>query len=137
MDSLRAGRESDLDAVARIQAASPEAAQWDVREYLKYDFVVAVCPECVAGFAVARRVAGDESELLNLAVDTAFRRRGIARRLLAELISRSPGTLWLEVRESNCGARKLYESLGFVQSGWRRNYYADCGESAIVMNVHS
>jgi len=90
---VRPGCEADLDAVARIQSASPEAAQWDVREYLKYDFVVALCGESVAGFAVARRVAPDESELLNLAVDPAFRRRGIARRLVSELTAAHAGTL--------------------------------------------
>jgi ribosomal-protein-alanine acetyltransferase len=135
--TLRPGLEGDLDAVARIQAASPEAAQWNVPEYLKYDLMVAVCAGRVAGFAVTRRVAEDESELLNLAVDPALRRHGIARQLLSKCISRQPGTLWLEVRESNLGARKLYESLGFNECGRRLGYYAESPEGAIVMNFHS
>jgi len=135
--SLRAGSENDLDDVARIQAASPEAAQWDVREYLKYDFLVATWEGRVAGFAVVRRVAADESELLNLAVGAPFRRRGIGRRLLSELVSRHPGTIWLEARESNRVARNLYEILGFRQSGRRPYYYPDSDEGAIVMNVLS
>ncbi len=114
---VRRGGPGDLDSIDRIQSASPEAAQWNVREYLEYDFAVAVCGECVAGFAIARRVAEGESELLNLAVDPAFRRRGIGRRLLAELTTSHPGVLWLEVRESNGVARKFYESLGFGESG--------------------
>jgi ribosomal-protein-alanine N-acetyltransferase len=126
-----------LDHLARIQGASPEAAQWKVREYLEHHTVVAVCGDQIAGFAVARRLAEGESELLNLAVDPLYRRRGIARRLLSQLTSGHPGTLWLEVRESNNGARKLYKSLGFSEVSRRTGYYPDSHESAIVMNVHS
>ena len=134
---LRPGSRDDLALIAQIQAASPEASQWDVADYLKYDLVVAVSDGRVAGFAVARRVAEGESELLNLAVDPAFRRRGVARRLVAELTASHPGTLWLEVRESNSGARKFYKLLGFCEAGCRLGYYSDSSESAIVMNVHS
>jgi ribosomal-protein-alanine N-acetyltransferase len=134
---VRRGRPGDLDSVDRLQSASPEAAQWDVREYLEYDFAVAVCGGCIAGFAVARQVAEGESELLNLAVDPAFRQRGIGRRLVAELTASHPGMLWLEVRESNAGARKFYESLGLSESGRRSGYYSNSGEGAIVMKLHS
>jgi ribosomal-protein-alanine acetyltransferase len=134
---LRPGAEGDLALIGRIQSASPEASQWDVREYLKYDLLVALCAGRVAGFAVARRLAEGESELLNLAVDPAFRRRGIGRRLVADLISTHRGALWLEVRESNIGARNFYKSLGFHEAGCRPGYYPDSTEGAIVMNVHS
>ncbi len=134
---LRPGSGGDLASIAQIQAASPEASQWDVPEYLKYDLLVAVCAGRVAGFAVARRVAEDESELLNLAIDPAFRRRGIGRRLVAVLASSHLGTFWLEVRESNLGARKFYKSLGFCEAGCRPGYYPDSAEGAIVMNVHT
>jgi ribosomal-protein-alanine N-acetyltransferase len=128
---------ADLALIAQIQAASPEASQWDVPEYLKYELLVALCDGRVAGFAVARRLAESEAELLNLAVDPAFRRRGIGRRLLAEVTSNLRGTLWLEVRESNVTARKFYKSLGFCEAGRRPSYYPDSAEGAIVMNVHS
>jgi ribosomal-protein-alanine N-acetyltransferase len=98
---------------------------------------VALCDGRVAGFAVARRLAESEAELLNLAVDPAFRRRGIGRRLVAEVTSNLRGTLWLEVRESNVTARKFYKSLGFCEAGRRPSYYPDSAEGAIVMNVHS
>jgi ribosomal-protein-alanine N-acetyltransferase len=134
---VRLGGLHDLASIAQIQAASPGAAHWDVPEYLKYEFLVAVCDGRVAGFAVARRAAEDEGELLNLAVDPAFRRRGIGRRLVGQLTSNYPGVLWLEVRESNADARKFYKSLGFCDIGRRSGYYPDSGEGAIVMNVHS
>jgi len=134
---LRRGCEGDLAAVARIQAASPEAAQWEVRDYLAYDFVVAVSGDRIAGFAVARRLTEGESELLNLAVDPAFRRRGIGRGLVAQLTASYTGTLWLEVRETNEAARKLYRTLGFCEAGQRPEYYRDSRERAIVMKFHS
>jgi ribosomal-protein-alanine N-acetyltransferase len=134
---LRPGSRRDLALIAQIQAASPEASQWDVQEYLKYDLLVAVCDGRVAGFTVARRLTEGEGELLNLAVDPAWRRRGVGRRLVAALASAHPGVLWLEVRESNADARKLYKSLGFREAGCRPGYYPDSGEGAIVMNVHS
>ena len=134
---VRDGAESDLDSIRRIQAASPQAAQWDVRDYLKYDLLVVTWEECLAGFAVSRTVAGGENELLNLAVDPVFRRKGVARRLVEELTTRHPGTLWLEVRESNANARNFYKQLGFSEVGIRSAYYPDSCESAIVMNVHS
>jgi ribosomal-protein-alanine N-acetyltransferase len=134
---VRRGGEGDLAAVGRVQAGSPEAAQWDVREYLEYDLSVALCDGQVAGFAVSRRLAEGESELLNLAVDGAFRRRGIGRRLIQALTAGYGGALWLEVRESNSVARNFYKSLGFCETGRRRDYYSDSSESAIVMNVHS
>ena len=134
---VRCGSAEDLAAVAEIQAASSEAAQWDVREYLTYEFIVALCGERLAGFAVARRLSEGESELLNLAVDPHLRRCGIGSRLIGELTSRNSGSLWLEVRESNFGARNFYKRLGFSDAGRRADYYQDSGEAAIVMNFHS
>lgn len=134
---VRPGGGGDLARIAQIQAASPEASQWDVTEYLNYELLVAVGDGRVAGFAVARRLAEGESELLNLAVDPVFRRRGVGRRLLAALTSGHRGVVWLEVRESNCDARKFYKSLGFTETGSRPDYYAGSPESAIVMKVHS
>ena len=51
---IRPGTESDLEAVAAIQTASPEAARWEVAQYLQYRFEIAVSGAKVAGFLVAR-----------------------------------------------------------------------------------
>jgi [ribosomal protein S18]-alanine N-acetyltransferase len=139
---IRLATEADLDSVAEIQNSSPEAAHWNVHDYLAYDFRVAVsnnavCENQVAGFAVARCVADDESELLNLAVHPAFRRRGVGRKLLAAIRSSHPGTLWLEVRESNAVALNFYKTLGFQENRKRLGYYHDSYESGIVMKFHS
>jgi ribosomal-protein-alanine N-acetyltransferase len=76
-------------------------------------------------------------DIHNVAVHTAFRRRGIARLLLEQVITEA-GThclprVTLEVRQSNIPAQRLYESLGFVTTGVRRGYYSDDGEDALAM----
>ena len=93
------------------------------------------------GYCVA--MAGvDEMHLLNITIAPSARRRGHARRLLAELLQlcrlRQAGRLWLEVRESNGDARETYRRLGFAPVGRRKDYYpAPAGrrEDAIVMSL--
>ncbi len=135
--TIRTGGEEDLDAVARIQAASPQASQWNAACYPGYDFAVAVAGGRVAGFVVSRRVAEDEIEILNLAVDAAFRRQGIGRRLVDKIRLQRGTTTFLEVRESNSEARAFYERLGFQVVTLRPAYYTNSYEGAIVMKFHS
>ncbi|HLK66351.1 MAG TPA: ribosomal protein S18-alanine N-acetyltransferase [Bryobacteraceae bacterium] len=137
MTAIRRGEPSDLEEVAAIQAASPESALWNVNEYSQYEFTVAILNGRVAGFLVAREVAPDERELLNLAVSPEFRRRGIARELLTSLLESFSGAVFLEVRESNQAARNIYKSMGFKEVGRRREYYQNPLETAIVMKFHS
>jgi ribosomal-protein-alanine N-acetyltransferase len=66
-------------------------------------------------------------------VAPANRRQGIARRLMETVIEQDGTNLFLEVRESNTSARKLYESLGLLVQGRRTHYYHDPPEDAIVM----
>ncbi|MGA3016226.1 MAG: ribosomal protein S18-alanine N-acetyltransferase [Bryobacteraceae bacterium] len=137
MPVIRAGHPRDLAEVAAIQADSPEAAHWNAADYLQYDFRVCLQDGRIAGFLVARRVASDESELLNLVVAPEFRRKGLARALLRELLTAPAGSLYLEVRESNLAARNLYKSMGFQEVNIRAEYYQAPPEAAIVMKFHS
>lgn len=127
---IRAGLAGDLERVEAIQKASPEAAQWTVSDYLYYSFVVAEIDGAVAGFAVWRGVDTDEWELLNIAVDPALRGRGLGRALIEALPA---GRVFLEVRESNANARRLYEQCGFAVIGKRRRYYQHPAEDGIVL----
>jgi ribosomal protein S18 acetylase RimI-like enzyme len=131
--TVRDARREDLPAIARIQGASPEAAQWDPAGYLAYECRVAERNGEVGGFIVVRPVAPGESEILNLAVAPALRRTGIAETLARDAIAERPGNLFLEVRESNHAARALYRKLGFAECGRRGEYYADPPDAAIVM----
>ena len=73
--------------------------------------------------------------VMNVAVDTDRRRRGIATALISALLERvgDDAQVTLEVRKSNTGAIVLYEQLGFRAAGVRRRYYADNGEDAVIM----
>ena len=90
----------------------------------------------VTAFAIAL-FAADEGEIANLAVDPAWRGRGLGARLLDDLLAmaavRGATTVWLEVRESNASARRLYASRGFTEAGRRRRYYDDPVEDALVL----
>ena len=135
--AIRRGGPRDLAQVAVIQAASPEASQWNAADYLHYDFRVSVCGIRVAGFLVSRALTEGETELLNLAVAPEFRRRGVARKLVESLLAESPGVVYLEVRESNRVARKFYNRMGFQEVSTRSGYYQAPPEAAIVMKFHS
>ena len=137
MPGIRRGEAGDLTAIAAIQDAAPEAAQWTVAEYLQYDLRVAICENRVAGFMVARATADREWELLNLAVAPEFRHRGVATTLVKSLLDEGRADLFLEVRESNHAAHKFYESMGFHDVGRRPSYYESPAEAAIVMKFHS
>jgi ribosomal-protein-alanine N-acetyltransferase len=129
---IRPMRDADADAVARIQSAAGEASQWDPRGYLPFESTVLELDGHVAAFLVIRQTAPDEAEILNIAVDPAHRRRGLARRLLAAAL-RQPRTFFLEVRESNAAAQALYRSLGFTACGHRPGYYRHPDEPAVLM----
>ena len=90
----------------------------------------------VAGYVVAI-FAGGEGEIANLAVAPEFRGRGIGTALVDEVLgeaSRSGAEqMYLEVRDSNAEARRLYASRGFEEIGRRRGYYRRPAEDALVL----
>ncbi len=90
----------------------------------------------VVGYVVAI-LAGDEGEIANLAVAPEFRTRGIGGglvdRILGELPRRGVERLYLEVRESNAEARRLYGSRGFEEVGRRPGYYRRPAEDALIL----
>jgi len=90
------------------------------------------------GFLVAHHIAL-EWELENIVVAANAQRKGIGRQLLDELIARARDNnteaVFLEVRESNEAARRLYEKAGFRQTGARKSYYQNPLEDAILYRL--
>jgi ribosomal-protein-alanine acetyltransferase len=90
----------------------------------------------VAGYLITQWVL-DEIHILNFAVASRFRRRGIAAYMLQYLIDsgRKKGSrdMYLEVRASNTAAMALYERFGFSPLSVRKSYYAD-GEDAMILH---
>lgn len=90
------------------------------------------------GHGVLSAAAG-ESHLLNLTVKPENQSNGLGGRLLAHLMERAKAreaeVAFLEVRESNHPAIRLYENFGFNEIGRRRDYYPAVGgrEDALVM----
>lgn len=96
----------------------------------------------IVAFAISQIVL-DEATLFNIAVAPEFQDKGFGKRLLSALIlqlqQRNVATLWLEVRESNLTAQKLYNSLGFNEVTIRKNYYPTLNggkENAVVMALY-
>ena len=90
----------------------------------------------LVGYAFVSRYV-DAWHVMNVAVATDYRRRGIATILLErlfEMTATDPRSGYtLEVRVSNLGAIRLYEQLGFESRGIRRGYYTDNREDALIM----
>ena len=82
----------------------------------------------------------DEAELHRVAVLPEYRRRGLARKLMAEMLQRTgQGSdvetkhIFLEVRAGNVAALALYSACDFQEIDRRKNYYHDPDEDAVIM----
>jgi [ribosomal protein S18]-alanine N-acetyltransferase len=137
--TVRRGEAADLNRMIEIEQACFFDNPWNLAEFATYDCLVAEIGGRIVGFLVSRELIGNESgdgerEILNLAVDSAWRRNGIAKALIEQELRRG-GSFFLEVRESNVAARRLYESLRFEVVGKRDQYYSNPVETAIVMKT--
>ena len=140
---LTADTDAVLDDVAALEASSfsnPWSREMLVRElrnasvsrvYVMRDSTGSLIAFCACWFLA------DELHINTLAVTPGERRRGHATRLLRfvfrDAIAEGVRRATLEVRRSNEAALKLYERLGFVVRGVRRNYYERPGEDALVL----
>ena len=79
----------------------------------------------------------DESDITKISVRQDLHRKGIGKALLRALQEKMPEhgvrKIFLEVRESNAAAIRLYESCGFEKVGVRKKYYSDPAEDALTM----
>jgi ribosomal protein S18 acetylase RimI-like enzyme len=134
---IRPALERDYPAVSRIQRRCPETAQWPLGDYSGYPLLMALIGDAPAGFCSWRQSTPDEAEVLNIAVDPVFRRRGVASSLLASLCAQARGIIFLEVAEPNSPAIALYTKLGWEYAGFRAGYYNHGTVNAVVMKKRS
>ena len=137
---------TDIPALMALEKYAATAAHWSMQQYEAAlsgegpSRVILIIEQDAAaqGFIVGRAV-GEEWEIENIAVAGAARRRGLGTRLLGEFLdlARTGGAdaIFLEVRESNLTARRLYEKSEFVESGRRKLYYREPEEDAIVYQI--
>ena len=99
-------------------------------------WLVALDGDTVVGY-IGSQTAVDETDVMNVAVHPDHRRQGIAEALIEKLVlelkERGSHALMLEVRASNAPAISLYEKLGFLQVGLRKNYYRNPKEDALIL----
>lgn len=132
----------DLDAVVAIEAAtfampwSRESFTQELTRNVAARYLVAEVDGRVVGYGGAWIIL-DESHVTNIAIAEEARGKGYGRRLTEALMQylSNLGAAYatLEVRRTNERAQTLYKSLGFVQVGWRKRYYEDNGEDAMLM----
>ncbi|KRT57683.1 ribosomal protein S18-alanine N-acetyltransferase [endosymbiont of Ridgeia piscesae] len=141
---LRLMQAEDLEQVLQIeQRVYP--FPWTLgilRDCLKVGYCcwVVTVDQQIVGYGVMSVVV-DECHLLNICIDPGWQRLGLGRRLVERLLQlgRQHGAeaAYLEVRESNRPARRLYRQIGFVEVGQRRDYYPAIGgrEDALLLTL--
>ena len=138
---IRPLREEDIPAAAAIEKAcfSVPWSEREIRESFEnteiYRFFAAESEGKVIGYASVSLIL-DEADIDNIAVLREARRTGVGRALLQAVLScakeNGAASAVLEVRESNLAAIRLYESSGFRQTGFRKNYYEKPDEGARI-----
>jgi ribosomal-protein-alanine acetyltransferase len=140
---IRSATAADIPFMLALEKHAVTAAQWSEAQYqaaicsARPDRMALVIEEqgIVQGFLIARAI-DRELEIENIAVAGQARRRGMGTRLLGEFLdavrTQSVKAVFLEVRESNVAARRLYEKWAFVESGRRKQYYREPEDDAIL-----
>ena len=140
---IRSANSADLTAIVALEKQCETAAHWSHSHYESAlsdptRTVLVLEDDAFLGFLVARRVAG-EWELENIVVAPHSRGRGCGSLLMQQFLAHAKAsraeTIFLEVRESNTPARRLYEKLGFAKSGVRRAYYSSPVEDAVTYQL--
>ena len=135
MESCHVAQVAELEKICFSDPWSEKSVAYELTNALSL-WLVAVQGDTVAGYVGSQTVL-DETDMMNIAVHPDFRRQGIARMLVGELISqlqlRGSRCLTLEVRASNAPAITLYESMGFSQIGRRPKYYRNPREDALIL----
>ena len=137
-------RRRDIAAVHEIERLSfrtpwpKHAFEEEIRANRRARYLVARAGERIVAFAGIWMMA-DEAHITTFGVHPDWRRQGIGRQLMVELVelSLSLGALrmTLEVREGNGPAQALYRAFGFEPVGRRARYYSDDNEDAVVMTT--
>ena len=138
---IRLMQAADVEVVAKIEK-SVQSHPWTFKQFedavTAYQSTVIEVKGQVVGFCILQPVL-DEANLLLMAIDPAQQGQGLGYQLLEAsvvMLKNNPVQIFLEVRESNQAAIKLYEKSGFHQIDLRKNYYPNANgsrEHAIIM----
>jgi len=129
----------DLMVVEKLSFTIPWSKEAFVEEVTNNKFaryIVAKVNGKAIGYAGLWKIF-DEGHITNVAVHPEYRRNGVGYMLVKSLIDLAQEEnitrMTLEVRKSNIPAQNLYAKFGFKIEGFRKEYYADNREDAIIM----
>ena len=132
---------ADLDGVVAVEEAtfsvpwSRAAFAGELENELAL-YIVALENGKIIGYA-GTWIIVDEAHVTNVGIIKECRGRGLGERLMRELMekakARGATAMTLETRVSNQVAQALYGKLGFKPAGFRRKYYTDNQEDALIM----
>lgn len=151
MFQITAANEADIDAVlhlAEISGLSPWGCDDYTQAVFSRDRLLLVArndSDEVKGFIIVQLLRPSaetvDLEILNIAVDPRFKRKGIGRCLVGAALEisgiGSKSKVLLEVRASNHSAISFYIHLGFHEQTVRRSYYRDPVEDAILFGANA
>lgn len=139
---IRKAAESDIVPMAELDKlcfAVPWSRESFNQEIINNDlacYLVADYNGMIIAYAGLWRIF-EEGHITNVAVHPDYREKGLGLHIVSELIriSEEEGLkrFTLEVRASNTPAISLYSKLGFRPAGFRKNYYEDNNEDAMIM----
>ena len=99
-------------------------------------YLVGLLEDEVVASCGLRNIVGD-GEITNVVTKATVRGMGIGKQMLLRLLEEGKTmgveAFTLEVRKSNASAIHLYEKLGFVAEGIRKNFYEEPREDALIM----
>jgi|APHM01.1.fsa_nt_gi Acetyltransferases len=122
--TIRRGESTDGPAVRRLQSALREPSPRLLDHALRTgELFVAAADGRPVGYVLP--VAGRETHVAELVVSPAYRRRGVATRLLERVLRAVDDRVTLFVHPDNDPARRLYDAVGFRQTDRRPNFYDD------------
>ncbi len=132
---------TDVPAVAKLERET-FSVPWSANAFLEEVenperlFVTAYVDDVLAGY-MGLIPSFDEADITNVAVAPFIRRSGVAEKMLTTAMEwameRGVNSFTLEVRAGNTGAIALYEKLGFISEGVRKNFYEKPIEDALIM----
>ncbi len=140
---IRPVKGGDLATVHRLEETSypdpwPRSIFYLMKGRTPDLFLVAEAYGAVVGYAIGEveRSGGERiGHVMNIAVASEWRRKGLGGRLLDELerrfAERDADTAYLEVRVSNAPAQSLYRKRGYKERGILPGYYRD--EDGVAM----